>query len=420
MRILFIHQNMPGQFTHLMKALCEDPAHEVWALGEQAAAERCARVHPRIRILSYQMGAPETPPNPHAYLQDADAHVRRGQTVARALLQLKSHGRVPDLVVAHPGWGEALFVKDVFPGVPLLGYFEFFFAAQGADVGFDPEFPSSLDNALRLRMRNALTLAVLDACDAGVSPTRWQHSRFPAVYADRIHVLHEGVDTDLLTPQPGARFEHEGEVYLAGDPVISYVARNLEPYRGFHRFMRALPALLRAHPRARVIVVGGDGVSYGRKAPDGQTWRQRLMAEIDAEAAKGGPGAAVDWSRVRFTGKLPYAQYVQVLRVSAVHVYLTVPFVLSWSMLETMSCGGLMVASATAPVQEVIEDGVNGHLVDFFDTDALVERIGRALNDPAAQAPLRAAARATVVGRYDLKRHCLPQGLALLKRVAGG
>jgi glycosyltransferase involved in cell wall biosynthesis len=410
MRVLFIHQNIPGQFPHLMRALCDDPANEVWAIGEQAAAPRAARLHARLRVVSYAMGEPEAKPNPHPYLADVDAQVRRGQTVARALLKMKGQGLVPDVIVAHPGWGEALFVKDVFPHVPLLDYFEFYFSATGADVGFDPEFPSTLDNALRLRVRNAAFLSALDACDAGVSPTGWQRSRFPATYRDKIAVVHEGVDTAAHVPDAAATFEWEGRTFRAGEPVVTYVARNLEPYRGFHVFMRSLPRLLAAHPTAQVLVVGGDGVSYGRKAAQGRAWKRAMLDEL---------GDAVDLTRVHFTGKLPFAQYQRVLQVSAAHVYLTYPFVLSWSLLEAMASGCLIVGSRTAPVEEVVVDGVNGRLVDFFDAEAITGTVLQALERPAAQRALRAAARETVVNRFDLARVCLPQGLELIRRVAG-
>jgi glycosyltransferase involved in cell wall biosynthesis len=347
---------------------------------------------------------------PHPYLVDADAQVRRGQTVARALLALKQKGFVPDLAVAHPGWGESLFFKDIFPQVPLLGYFEYFFGRPGGDVGFDPEFPDSVDNQCRLRVRNAMYLSALDACDVGLTPTAWQHSRFPDVYQPRIEVLHEGVDTDALQPYAQARFAWKDQVFQAGEPIVTFVARGLEPYRGFHIFMRALPELLCRNPKARVIVVGGDAVSYGRNHPSGRSWREVLTEQA-------GPG--LDLTRVTFTGKLSRQDLTRVLQVSAAHVYLTYPFVLSWSMLEAMSCGALVVGSRTSPVQELIEHGRNGLLVDFFDGKALVDAVSGALESPADFRALRQAARETIVSRYDLKRICLPQTLALLGRWAG-
>ncbi len=410
MRVLFIHQNIPGQFTHQIAALCADPANEVWAIGEETAVQRCSRAQPGLKLLAYKLGTPDAGAGGHPLLADVDAQVRRGRIVAKALGQLKARGAVPDVIVAHPGWGESLFVKDVFPHVPLLQYFEFFFSAQGADVGFDPESPSSLDNECRLRMRNAAYLSALNASDAGVSPTHWQRSRFPAEYRDRIAVIHDGVDTDLVAPDPLATFDWQGHMFKAGDPIITYVARNLEPYRGFHVFMRCLPELLARNPRAQVVIVGGDGVSYGRRHTSGRNWRRVMLEEM---------GDAIDLARVHFTGKLPYAQYLRLLQVSAVHVYLTYPFVLSWSMLESMAVGGLLVASRTAPVEEVIVDGANGVLVDFFDRQAIVQRVTEALAEPQRFAAMRQAAREAVVQRFDLRRVCLPAGLQLMRAVAG-
>jgi glycosyltransferase involved in cell wall biosynthesis len=410
MRTLFIHQNIPGQFTHQIAALCADPQHEVWAIGEEAALARCARSHPRLKLLGYKLGADEGKPSAHPYLIDVDQQVRCGRIVAKALLQMKSRGAVPDLIVAHPGWGESLFVKDVFPHVPLLQYFEFFFSAEAADVGFDPESPTTLDGLCRLRMRNAAYLSALQASDAGVSPTQWQRSRFPPEYRDRIAVVHDGVDTAAVHPDPAAVFEWQGQRFVAGEPIVTFVARNLEPYRGFHVFMRCLPELLSRNPKARVVIVGGDSVSYGRKHPSGRSWRRVLLDEL---------GDRLDTSRVCFTGKLPYAQYLKLLQVSAAHVYLTYPFVLSWSMLEAMAAGALLIASRTAPVEEVLVDGANGCLVDFFDPAALVERVTQALAQPKRFAPLRQAARETVVTRYDLRAVCLPASLELLRSVAG-
>ncbi|WP_441293982.1 glycosyltransferase [Azohydromonas australica] len=222
-------------------------------------------------------------------------------------------------------------------------------------------------------------------------------------------MVHEGVDTRLVRPDAKAEFEWGGLKLRHGDPVVTYVARNLEPYRGFHVFMRSLPALQACAPEARVVMVGGDDVSYGQRLPEGQSYRARLQSEL---------GERVDWSRVHFTGKLPYAQYLKLLQVSAVHTYLTYPFVLSWSMLEAMASGCAVVGSNTTPVREVIEHGRNGWLTDFFDTEALAQQVAQVLRGGAEVQAAREAARATVVQRYDLLTRCLPDGLKLLERVA--
>lgn len=409
MRVLFIHQNIPGQFRHVIAALCADPGNSVWAVGGADAAPRARVLLPRLNLMSYT--APAAASGAHPWLADVDAQVRRGQVVAQALQQLQDKGLAFDVIVAHPGWGEAMFVKDVFPATPLLTYFEFFYTATGADVGFDPEFPTGPESAQRLRVRNMPHLAALSACDAGLAPTRWQQSTLPREYRGRVAVSHEGIDTDAVRPDPAARFEWQGRVFQAGQPVVTYVARNLEPYRGIHVFLRALPALLAAAPDAQVLVVGGDDVSYGQPAPHPQGWRAWLAEQLASA------GTPLDTDRVHFVGKLPHAEYVKVLQVSAAHVYLTYPFVLSWSMLEAMSAGALVIGSATAPVQEVIVDGENGRLVDFFDRDALVATLVDALRDPTRGRALREAARATVVQRYDLKR-CVPATLKLIRALA--
>ena len=410
MRVLFVHQNIPGQFRHLIDALCADPANSVWAIGSAKAAARAQARFPRLRVLAYDLPAtPSDTSGLHPWLAGTEAQMRRGLVVARALRQLREKGDAFDVVVAHPAWGEALFIKDIFPETPLLSYFEFFYSSTGSDVGFDSEFPSNPNDGPRLRVRNTMHLSALNACDAGFTPTRWQKSRLPVEYRNRIAVLHEGIDTDTVRPDAAARFEWQGRVFQAGQPIVTFVARNLEPYRGFHVFMRALPALLAAEPDAQVLVVGGDDVSYGAPCPHPTGWRAALTEEL----ARG--GTPLDADRVHFTGKLPHAEYLKVLQVSAAHVYLTYPFVLSWSMLEAMAAGCLVVGSNTAPVTEVIADGTNGRLVGFFDRDVLVATVSAALRDPAAGRALREAARETIVQRYDLKRHCLPAALAWIR-----
>lgn len=411
MRICFIHQNLPGQYRHLIDALLKR-GDEVVGIGEQAAVARITFRHPKLHLLSYRM--PEDAPagdNPvPAHLRELDRQVHRGQMVVRALHLLKQKNLVPDLIVVHPGWGEAMFVRAEFPAVPMLGYCEFFYRASGSDFGFDPEFPGAAAALHRLQLRRMPHLQALYDMDLGVCPTQWQRAQFPAEFQGKLAVVHEGVDTDALVPRADAELTLGDWTLRAGDPIVTYVARNLEPYRGFHTFMRCLPELLAAAPDARVVIVGGDEVSYGVRLPAGDSYRARLLKEL---------GDRLDTSRVRFTGKLPYDQYARVLQVSAVHAYLTYPFVLSWSLLEAMASGCAVVASRTAPVEEVIVDGHNGWLTDFFDAPALARRLAEGLAGRAEVGALRAAARETVVQRYDLKRVCLPAGLALLDRAAG-
>ncbi len=246
----------------------------------------------------------------------------------------------------------------------------------------------------------------LEAADLGVSPTHWQRSRYPRELQSKISVVHEGIDTTQLRPDAQAVFDWNGLRLTREEEVLTYVARDLEPYRGFHSFMRALPEVLAQRPAARVLVVGGDGVSYGQRLPEGQTYRERYWAEVRDR---------LDASRVHFVGRLPYEVYQRALQVSRCHVYLTYPFVLSWSLLEAMAIGCTIVGSDTAPVREAIRDGHNGLLTDFFDAAGIAQRVVQVLSAPAAHAPLALQARADMVERYDLQTRCLPDWLQLIR-----
>ncbi|MEY4564261.1 MAG: hypothetical protein RLZZ618_3538 [Pseudomonadota bacterium] len=397
MRILLIHQNFPGQFRHVAQAWAARPGWQVLAIGRDTAPGL-----PGIRCLKYKLSRVPHPAQ-HHYLRSTESAVLHGQAVARMLLGLKRQGFVPDVIVAHPGWGETLYAKDVFPQVRLVHFCEWFYGTADSDVGFDPEFPSTFDDRARVRTWNALHLLNLENCDAGVSPTQWQQSRHPAAYQPKIMLAHEGVDTEALGPDATATFElPDGRMLRAGDPVVTYVARQLEPYRGFHNFMRSLQALQKSHPRCHVVIVGGDSVSYGKSPQDAANWREKMLGEIGAASGDGSthdtPG--LDMERISFLGRVPYDRYCRLLQVSAVHVYLTYPFVLSWAMLEAMASGCLVVGSRTAPVQEVLEDGVNGVLVDFFDPADIARKVGEVLSQPEAYLHMRRRARADVGERF--------------------
>lgn len=411
-RYLFIHQNFPGQFSHIAQALAERGG-EVIAVGEKRRLEQRQALHPKVRLIGY--------PSPkgagahtHHYLRGLEAHVRRGQEIVRVCQSLIAKKFQPDIVVAHPGWGEALFLREAFPRARIIHYLEFFYCTQGADVGFDPEFPTTLDDHCRVRIKNATQLLSFEGADAGISPTVWQKSRYPADWQPRIARCHDGIDTHRVCLDPTATIKlpvkvGAGETAMIAltpaDEVLTYVARNLEPYRGFHTFMRAVPDILERRPHARILVVGGDEVSYGRPPEGGGTFRERYSKEW---------GPDVDQSRIHFLGRIPYADYLRILQISSLHVYLTYPFVLSWSMLGAMSAGCVVLGSATAPVQEVIRDGENGFLTDFFDAKQLAKRVTELLAARSDLAGIRHAARETIRVAYDLNDICLPQMLKLL------
>ncbi|MDT9547504.1 MAG: glycosyltransferase family 4 protein [Chlorobium phaeovibrioides] len=400
MRILFIHQNFPGQFRHIAPSLVRE-GHEVVAMG---IIKRAPSLWEGVRLVPYDTKRGSTPAI-HAWVTDIESKVIRGEACFHAARQLRGEGFCPDVVIAHSGWGEPLFIKEVWPQARLGVYSEFFYHADGADVGFDPEFPvrDAALNACRLRMKNVNNLLHFDIADAAISPTHWQALSYPEPFRSKITVCHDGIDTDAVRPDPNAVFQYKGLQFTRSDEVVTFVNRNLEPYRGYHIFMRALPRLLERRPEAHVVIVGGDGTSYGGKPPAGSTWKQ-LFAD---EARKQIP--LKDWEeRVHFTGKLPYDTFLALLQVASVHVYLTYPFVLSWSLLEAMSCGCAIVASDTAPVREAIRDGVNGLLVDFFDQQALLTAITALLENPDERGRLGMHARRDMVKRYDLHTVSLP------------
>ncbi len=411
MNILFIHQNFPGQFKFL--------APELARQGHQVSALLMRKVDtPQwqgVRLFPYAAARGSTR-GVHPWLSDFETKTIRGEACYRAALQLKAQGYAPDVIIAHPAWGESLFVKDVWPQARLGIYCEFFYRAEGADIGFDPEFGVPDEGTpCRLRLKNLNYQLHFETADAGLAPTEWQASGFPQPFRSRVAVIHDGIDTAAVAPNPEVRLQLAGgQTLTRADEVVTFVNRNLEPYRGYHVFMRALPQLLKERPHAQVLIVGGDGVSYGAQAPDGKTWKDIFAAEVRPRIAD------ADWSRVHFLGNLPYAQFVHLLQLSTVHVYLTYPFVLSWSLLEAMSAGCAIVASDTAPLREAIRPGDTGSLVDFFDANALATEVAALLADPEARQRLGRNAREFARRHYDLQAVCLPAQLRWVQALARG
>jgi glycosyltransferase involved in cell wall biosynthesis len=403
---IFIHQNFPAQYLHIVRCLAAQPDNQIYFITQANHSEL-----PAVHKLVYQ---PELPliSSCHSYTASFDSAVRTGTAVADVCRGLRDRGVVPDIVVGHCGWGETLFVKEVFPHVPLLSYFEFFYYPRGADVGFDPEFAPRLDgDGARLQVRNTVNRLSFAESDWGHTATAWQRSLFPVAMQARITSLHEGVDTARVKPDPTAwiKLARENILLTPADEVITYVSRNLEPYRGFHIFMRALPEILRRRPRAHALIVGGDSLSYSDPPSGGGTYREILLAEI---------GANLDLDRVHFLGQVPYETYLNVLQVSSVHIHLTYPFVLSWSFLEAMSAGCLVIGSATPPVLEVLRDGKNGLAVDFFSIDEICDRVDQVLDHSDRMQTLRDAARATALRHFDVNSVTLPRWNRLLKALA--
>ena len=395
MKILFLHPNFPAQFRHLATVLGKNPQNQV-VYGTSRSEGNIAGVQ-KVLYQKSRTAKPET----HHYVRPLENAVLEGQAVYRVALKLKEQNFYPDLIYGHSGWGATLFAKDVFPKSKLLCYFEWFYNAHGSDADFDPSDPINEHDEARIRVKNAPILLDLYSCDRGLSPTNWQKQQFPPEYQSKITVHHDGIDINYFKPLLEAKLKLPRiNLDLSEVPeVITYVARGMEPYRGFPQLIEAISILQKARPQCHFVIVGKDRVAYGKSLPNNQSYKDAMLAQFP-----------LDLSKVHFTGLLPYHEYLQVLQASSVHVYLTRPFVLSWSMLEALATGCLVVGSATAPVQEVIEDGVNGLLVDFFNPQQIADRVIEALEHPEQMAKIRTAARQTIVKRYDLNR-LLPQHL---------
>ena len=400
MKILFVHQNFPAQFRHLAPALARRGYHV-----NVLTAESNLNQTP-IPTSKYKWDHKQKPVGPGTRYAE---HSQRGLHAARAAAAMQAQGYVPDLIIGHPGWGETLFLKEVWPNAKLLHFAEFYYATKGLDMGFDPEFSRDSLNARigticgQAHLAHALCLA-----DMNVTPTQFQAATFPPMFRDRLRVIHEGVDTMNIAPDAGALFNLPNGVQIrAADEVITFVNRNLEPYRGFHIFMRALPKVMKARPNAQVVIVGEEKRGYG-PLPKAGTWKEKMLAEL---------GGKLDHDRIHFLGRVPYADFKTLMQISRVHAYLTYPFVLSWSMLEAMAMEAHVVASNTAPVAEVIQDGVNGQLVDFFDVPAWSAALIDGLANPEKFRRMRRRARETIVQNYDLNTRCLPQQVALVEQM---
>jgi glycosyltransferase involved in cell wall biosynthesis len=403
MRILFLHPNMPGQYKHLARAFAEEGGHEIVFLTKHLNAEI-----PGVKRITYALPR-QASPHTHRYLAHAEQAVLQGQEVWRMCKKLKESGFTPDIIIGHPGWGDGLFVKEIFPGAPCLFFFEFFYRAHGADVGFNPEDKLTMDDVARVRMKNVTNQIALDTADFGICPTWWQWSMHPKEYRHKLAVLHDGVNIAVARPDATASYTTpKGKTFNKGDKVVTYIARNFEPYRGFPTFMQAAEILLRERPDIHILAVGADEVSYGKKAKGGKTYRQIWMEKV-----------TLDRERIHFVGTVAYDDLMRIFQLSAAHIYLTYPFVLSWSMLEAMACGVPLIASRTVPVQEVVTHEQHGLLADFFSPEDVAAQVMRMLDAPEFAAACGKEAREIVARRYDLQK-LLPLHMQLVRDVASG
>ena len=399
MKILFLHPNFPAQFRHLATVLGRNKQNTVIF-----ATNRREGSIPGVTKVIYEKSRTARPET-HHYVRPLENAVLEAQGVYRVAQSLKDRGFYPDVIYGHSGWGPTLFMKDIFPKATLICYFEWFYRAYGSDASFDPSDPLNADDEARIRIKNAPILLDLATCDRGLSPTAWQRSQFPPEFHNKIKVHHDGIDTSYFKPLPNAKlFLPRINLDLTeAKEIVTYVARGMEPYRGFPQLIETISILQKKRPQCHFVIVGKNRVAYGKSLPDGKTYKDAMLEKF-----------SLDMSRVHFTDLLPYGEYLQVLQASSVHLYLTRPFVLSWSMLEALSTGCAIVASDTACVTEVIEDNVNGLLVNFFDTQQISDRVIEALDNPEKMAAIRNQARETILEGYDLAT-LLPQHLQWVK-----
>lgn len=416
MQILFVHQNFPGQYRYIARYFAAQQGWQAYAIGEKPNVTRQIASLPKkgIQLLGYELPA-EDGPRAMGLASEFESQLIRAQAVAGVALRQQKKGLDPDIICSHPGWGDSIYLKEVFPRAKFLSYFEFYHQPDGPLVNFDPEFPTPIGGRMAFRSKNAMNLLSLEMADAGVCPTQWQWNTFPEVFRDKIQVIHDGIDTELVAPRPDIRITinhpDTGPLTLSrDDEIITYSVRNLEPNRGFHVFMRALPKLQKRRPGALTIIVGGNEISYGKAHPSGKNWKDVLLDEV---------GDELDLTRVLFVGKVPYETLLNLFSITSLHIYLTSPFVLSWSMLEAMACQAPVLASATAPVMEVIEDGVNGFLFDYHNGDELVEKAAVLLGQSGMRRQAGVQARQTIIDSYDLKTLCLPAHIRLIESLLG-
>ena len=402
--ILFIHYELPGQFLHLIRYLSKHPNYHVYGICHQHVY-KSNDLDLYEKLFVYDEGSCSEF-SAHYYIENLQSCILRAKAIAEILHKCCVDGINFDLAVSHIGWGEALYFKDIYPKTPLLGYVEFYYHAVGADAGFDPNSPMSKDQCLLIKTLNSQLLLGMNECDAMISPTNWQKSLFPCAFHPYIDVIHEGVDVSICKPDNNAFFTLPNGVELTKEnEVITYTARNLEPYRGFHIFLKAIEKICQQRPHCHVIITGGDEVSYSKKPPNGMCYRELYLQSV-----------SIPNDRVHFLGKVPYSTHIQLLQLSSIHIYLTYPFVLSWSFIEAMACGCVIIASDTQPVMDVLEPDINGIAVNFFDDEAIAEQVSAILNDPQRKKHLGMAARKKIE-QYFQHHFSINHYLAIFQRL---
>ncbi|SHJ99592.1 glycosyltransferase [Propionispora hippei] len=401
MKILFIHRTFPGQFRYLATVLAQNSCNKVVFLTTSEIGDI-----PGVTKVLYKPHR-NSYISTHPYLKNMEDSVIYGQAAYKTATQLKKDGFVPDVIYGHSGWGPMLFMADVFPRVPIICHFEWFYRSHGSSFDFDPESRLTLDNKGEIRVKNTGILFDLVQCTKGIVPTEWQFQQFPREFHPKMEILHEGIHTGIFKPNPNGRLilPKLGLNLSNAKEIVTYVATGMEPLRGFPQFMAAVEKVQQLRPECHVIVVGEDRTEYSNQLSNGKTYREEAMGKY-----------TYDLSRLHFTGRVPISDYLTILQASSVHIYLTYPFILSWSMLEAMACGCLVVGSDTPPVREIIEDTVNGFLVSFFSPSEIASRVVEVLENREAINLMKTKARNTILTKYDLT-NLLNRQIRLLETV---
>jgi glycosyltransferase involved in cell wall biosynthesis len=408
-----VHPQFPGQFGHIASYLVDKSGCRVTFVSRSAPG-----VVAGIEKIQYLLAGGATMDTNFCSRPFENA-VWNCDAVYRAL---KARPDLhPDMIVGHSGFGSTLFLRELYPNVPEVNLFEYFYNPDSPDG--DMNFRHDLDTVVedmhrqRARCRNAMTLLDLNHCTAAYTPTRFQHSLFPREYASKLQVVHSGVDRGVFYSDDGRARPNPplaGMRRIAGislpttTRIVSYASRGFESIRGFDLFLRSAKLLMQRYPDVLFFVVGSDraGTSDYENIGEHKSFKEWALAQEE-----------YDLTRFVFTGQLRPSDAAELFRATDLHIYLTVPYVLSGSMLEAMSCGAVVLGSSTAPVREVIADGQNGILVDFFDIESIASKAAAVLEDPVSYRSMGRLAEQTVIEHYSLEV-VLPQLVNLYRESA--
>lgn len=388
MRICFVHQYFPGQFKRLAQHFV-DEGHDVIAFHRGLVDGRSSAQIDGIRLIQYGRDLPEEPES--GALSAVEWYIREAVDVATIAEKLRvEEGWRPDLCYSHTGWGRAAYLHDVFPRAKHVKYCEWFYNNRASSTEFLHPGGRQLPQRMATSTLNLPILGDLAGAHQLIAPTQWQKSQFPLAMRSNIEIVPDGIDMDFFAPDPHATLTlPDGRTLSRRDRLVTYATRGADPFRGFAQFIEALGRLQASDPAVEAVILGDRKVYYGIG--------HGSENHFDDVVAK----ASIDPARTHFLGKLDYSDYRTVLQVSSAHVYLTVPFVLSWSFLEAMATGCAVIGSDTAPVTEFVTDGDNGLLSNFFDTEELAQRMTEMLDAGPRIETMRVNARRTIRKRWS-------------------